>query len=60
MNKEREYYVYNATPEKMNKVEAENFIKHFRERFSRQGYYLTFSMRRIPVEELKLELEEAE
>jgi hypothetical protein len=59
---ERRFLVYNVTdgimahPDLMTLSEARNFIRHFPERFARQGYYLTWSRERIRPDEVELEI----
>jgi len=56
-----EWLVFNATdgvlahPEAMKKSEIEPFIRSFRNRFNRQGYYLTSRGFRIAPADIKLE-----
>jgi len=54
------YYVLNETdgilcfPEPMTREECDQFMIGFRQRFTRQGYYLTSEGHRIPVAEVRL------
>lgn len=58
MNKR--YHVYNATdgilahPEAMTREEATAFVEAFRQRYTRQGYYLTARRHRIPPQAVHL------
>ena len=45
-------------PRQMTLDEAKAFIRSFPHRFARQGYYLTATRERIPVEAVELEVEE--
>jgi len=44
-----------ASPSKMTKQEADNFIQTFRARYKDQGYYLTANGDRIKPEDVVLE-----
>ena len=61
----RLYRVFNATDgiyaseEEMSAKEADQFVQDFLDRFNRQGYYLTAAGERIPIDDVRLRVEEA-
>lgn len=62
MNSQKRHFVYNrtdgvfASPDAMTNDEAAAFVQAFRQRYTRQGYYLTARRERIRPEDVQLEI----